>query len=326
MKVLHVTNAFPNMEAPVRGVFIEEQINSLREAGVSCTVFVIPSQKDGIKAYASSIPHIQRLSRDYDVVHAHHVLSGFASVLAGVGSKLVVSYMNDYGRNVLKVGRWTSLAIERFVYWNCKRAIFKTQPPFALSDEKDLLAPNGVDFDSFRLLDKHQARHLQGVPDDAFALLFVSANNLHRPAKRYDLFVQILNELKLRGLNVYELTMVDRTRKETLELFNAADALLVTSDFEGSPNAVKEALASGLRVVSRDVGDISNLLEDVPFCKIVSPFTVTSFSDAVCSVLSTQDARNPIRDAFRLKSYDQKLIAERIITMYRTIVESDDNR
>ena len=47
------------------------------------------------------------------------------------------------------------------------------------------------------------------------------------------------------------------------DLMNAADCLLVTSDAEGSPTMVQEALATNLPVVSVDVGDIAERLEGV---------------------------------------------------------------
>jgi len=46
-------------------------------------------------------------------------------------------------------------------------------------------------------------------------------------------------------------------------LFNAADVLLLTSDREGSPNTVKEAMACNLPVVATDVGDVRSRLDGV---------------------------------------------------------------
>src|SRR5206468_5392800 len=46
-------------------------------------------------------------------------------------------------------------------------------------------------------------------------------------------------------------------------MMNAADCLLVTSDSEGSPSVVQEALATNLPVVSVDVGDVAERLKGV---------------------------------------------------------------
>ncbi len=53
-------------------------------------------------------------------------------------------------------------------------------------------------------------------------------------------------------------------------LMNAADCLLLTSDAEGSPTVVQEALACNLRVVSVDVGDARERLRGVPGARLAA--------------------------------------------------------
>jgi glycosyltransferase involved in cell wall biosynthesis len=53
-------------------------------------------------------------------------------------------------------------------------------------------------------------------------------------------------------------------------LMNAADCLLLTSDREGSPNVVLEALASNLPIVSVAAGDVAERLRGVPDTRIAA--------------------------------------------------------
>ena len=51
---------------------------------------------------------------------------------------------------------------------------------------------------------------------------------------------------------------------------NAADLLVLASQFEGSPNAVKEAMATNLPVVAVNVGDTAGLIGQTEGCHLVS--------------------------------------------------------
>ena len=94
---------------------------------------------------------------------------------------------------------------------------------------------------------------------------------------------------------------------------SAADVLLLPSFHEGSPNAVKEAMAVGLPVVAAPCGDCPELLLKV-FPSEVAERNEESFSAATARVLaagSRSNGREVIEASLTLEK-----VANRIINVY----------
>jgi glycosyltransferase involved in cell wall biosynthesis len=67
-------------------------------------------------------------------------------------------------------------------------------------------------------------------------------------------------------------------------VMNAADCLVFPSRSEGSPNAVKEAMAAALPIVATPVGDIPERLQGVEGCFVCKPEPV-EFARAITEAL-----------------------------------------
>jgi glycosyltransferase involved in cell wall biosynthesis len=68
--------------------------------------------------------------------------------------------------------------------------------------------------------------------------------------------------------NVELLELKGYSREEVTLLMCAADAFLMTSFTEGSPQVIKEAMACGCPIVSVDVGDVKERVKEVAGCYV----------------------------------------------------------
>jgi glycosyltransferase involved in cell wall biosynthesis len=96
-------------------------------------------------------------------------------------------------------------------------------------------------------------------------------------------------------------------------MMNAADCLLLTSDWEGSPNVVKEALACNLPVVSVDAGDVRERLEGVRPSVIV-PRDACELGKAISEILRQGQRSNGRALGHNLSS---DAVSQQIVSVYK---------
>ncbi len=140
---------------------------------------------------------------------------------------------------------------------------------------------DGIDTARFCPRDRAQARRRRGLPVDGTRVLFVAAKVEERPIKRLELARAAISRLPDVTLEVAS----SLPFSEMPWAYASADALVVTSHAEGSPNCVKEALACARPVVTVDVGDVREIVEGLINCAVV-PATADAIACALAAAIA----------------------------------------
>lgn len=180
---------------------------------------------------------------------------------------------------------------------------------------KAVVLTNGVDLSLFSPSDQSAAREALGLGVEDRIVLFNAGSS---PAiKRLDLAREVAARLVRQDSSVRLLVLDGSQCHEQVPAYmNASDCLLITSDFEGSPTIVKEALACNLPIVSVDVGDVRERVRGVHPTRIV-PRDIDSLARAVAEILSDRRRSNG-RDAIAPLSEPE--IARKLNDLYRNIL------
>lgn len=286
LRVLHVTNAFPTDQSPDYGVFIKEQVASLETLVDKNDVFFINAREKGASEYVKLIGKLRSVLREnnYDIIHCHHIFSFYVVLLTFCSKrfKIVISFLNQ-PENEIKLGvpLIFKMAFYRLAHRLSDKVILKhSLSNEQLLDHKIIQLPNGVDVTRFYLSDCENAKKKLGLDLNKNYILFVSSKNPERKQKRRDLFVKMIKALQadFPDGNFSPLEISGIQRDYVVFYFNAACCHLLTSDYEGSPNSVKESLACGTPVVSRAVGNVVEMISDSDYCHV---FDENDFKSAV---------------------------------------------
>ena len=326
MKILQVTTNYPTASNPILGIFMKEQVESVERFGVENTIFFSNGSETRVgKKGGGAFVHIRSVFRlmwhlmthRYDLIHCHSALSGMILLLSGGAffNKCVISFQNDPEKE-------GDRAFFRILYPFFNKVIVKKRTKYD-SLKKMVYLPNGCNMNIFRTLDKSECKRLIGLDQDKRYVLFVDSNTSRkRTQKRRDRFDEVMDILRERyGYDDLEtLVMIGVARKDVPAYMNACDLHILSSDQEGSPNSVKECLCCGVPVVATDVGNVHDLLDDVPGCGVADSFTAEELAALADRALKSGHAPEELQEPMVRKGLDMDSVAERLHHVYKEIV------
>jgi teichuronic acid biosynthesis glycosyltransferase TuaC len=310
MRVLVVTNFEPDPSAPQRGRWVRDQIDEIRRHGIEVEVFSFPP---GSSQYIPAAARLRRLLRRerFDLVHAHYGLTAWCAVLAGA-RPLVVSFHGTDVRHPV-VGPMSRRLVRRVdLVAAVSRGLFGPENgrPGLPHLPGSAVLPCGPDLGRFQPTPRAEARRALGLDPVGRYLLFPA--NPERPEKRADRAAELATAAEA------ELLSGGSIEPEEMPLWmNAANAVLVTSDYEGFGMICIEALACDVPVFSTPVGIAPYALAGVSGT-LCGPFDVTTWSTAVRPHLDATDPR--VAGAARAAALSAARMAERTIEAYRDVL------
>lgn len=310
MRVLVVTNFEPDASAPQRGRWVHDQVEEIRRCGIEVDVFSFPP---GSSHYLPAALRLRKLLRRerFDLVHAHYGLTAWSAVLAGA-RPLIVSFHGTDVRHPI-VGRMSQRLARRVdLVAVVSRALLRIEDdrPGLPHVPGSAVLPCGPDLRRFRPIPRLEARRSLGLDAEGRYLLFPA--NPERKEKRFDRAAEVA------ARSGAELLTGGSIDPDEMPLWiNAANAVLVTSDYEGFGLACVEALACEVPILSTPVGIAPFALAGLAGT-LCAPFDAATWGEAVLTHLDTADSR--VGGIHRARMLSARRMAERTVEAYRDLL------
>jgi glycosyltransferase involved in cell wall biosynthesis len=310
LKILIVTAMYPHAGREGYGAFVRQQVEAVKNLGHTVEVLDFRGYLSKLQ-YLKGAFEVYRRTRQnyYDIVHAHYGLAGLPALFRG-RAPLVVSL---HGSDALigKLEPW----ISRFV---CRRADATIVVSAKIAAKiPGVVIPCGVDLDVFKPIPRARARERLKLANDRKYVLFPFSPARH--VKRFDLAQSAVGQLASQGMAIELLTISNVPNQEMPWYYNAADAMILCSDSEGSPTSMKESLACNLPVVSVDVGDVREIVSGIKGVEIVDQ-TAPALAHGLRTVLKAPPG-SPFQGRQAMQRYSQTQIAESIVRVYREVLD-----
>lgn len=311
---------------------------------------------DGLSLYSYALPTIRTIKRvfPFDIIDAHWSFpEGYAAVLLGKELDVPVSITvrgSDVNR-FLKDWRFRRRVRKALGQGACCIAVSSKLRDVALSagisQNKFYVVRNGVNTTLFHPSPRSEARQILGLPSGEIIMLYVGR---FVPNKRLDILIETVAVLRttqhpvrlyivgtvdsrfkshhkairqlVRARKVSDLvTFIDPVVPADLRVwYSAAHFVCLSSDNEGCPNVLLEALACGTPVVARKVGGVSEIVCSEKLGTLVISDDPRAFANAVAvSCKTTWDYEYISRQG---RGRSRKTVGEEVAHIFQDVVRS----
>lgn len=320
MRVLIVASKNSGKLSP----FVVEQAKALLQQGVEVDFYGIVGK--GMKGYLKALVPMIRKIKEFqpDLLHAHYGLSGITAILQ---NKIPVVTTFHNGETLSKgVNFLSSLASLR-----AKHVIYVAQHIYDLcyfKAKNHSILPCGICLEDCKIIPKEKAREILGMEPEKKYILFGGAfDNLRKNFPLLQQAVQLLQDKE----NIVCWEMKGLSRAECVLRMCACDVFALPTISEGSPQALKEAMACNCPIVATDVADIRHLLGEMPGHFILANKNKTK-EKWIGGENSAHELADYLRKALDFKGrtegrkriealrLDNEQIAHRLISLYKMVI------
>ena len=306
--------------------FAHRLIKGVRENGVECDLFSFGT-RTSLMGVIREARRLRQISRDggYVLVHAQYgTVTGFVTVWLQSRPAVVTYCGSDLNPcPTIPRLRWI------FGHFLSQLAALRAAGIICVSRElagrlwwrknRARIITHGLDAALFQPGDRLAARVQLGLDPESRLVIF---NEGAAPAGKGGKLVRAAMELVQRIVPDARLVVLsgDVPPVDVPNYLNAGDCLIFASDFEGSPNIVREALAVNLPVVSVDVGDVREHFSSIDGMTIVER-TPEALGQAVVAVLTS--GRRAHSSRFVLERFNTIANGRRIADLYAHVLGRD---
>lgn len=332
MKVLIVSRykeKYPSRQAP----FVTEQGEAIRALGYEVEFYLLKGNY--LKQYFA----LRRKIKEWkpDIIHAHYGLTGIVAELQRMVPVVTTFHNGETHRWYVNLfSSLFSLLAEHVIYVapHIRQKLYFKAKNYSV-------IPCGISLDDCFLMDKIEARKELGWDINNNYVLFGGA--FHDLRKNYPLLRASVQKMQNRddwetidgGEQLGEIACMEmwkRTRRECMLMMNAADVFALPTKNEGSPQALKEAMACNCPIVATDVSDIKYMLGNLPGHYILAnkrgiqadwkgdEHSVAELEELLKSALSFEK-RTSGRERLVEIAYTNEAIAKRIVDIYNEILK-----
>lgn len=319
----------------------------LRDRGVEVVRFTAR----GGPGMLARVPRIASFLRRWraDLLHCHLPLAGVVGRLAGKLAGVPVVYtehnlMERYHPWTRRANLWT---------WRLQARVVAVSAEVAASIDRHAgarvpvrVVRNGVPVEDLRRAPEAGAevRRRLGIPQDA---PLVGQVAIFRRQKRLDLWLETAREIlrarpetrfvlvgdgplrpeveaRAGALGLADAVSFAGLQDDVRPFLSAMDLLLVTSEFEGLPLVLLEAMALELPVVATAVGGIPEVVRDGETGRLVPFGRPAEAAAATLEVLADPAVRHAMGRAARRRvaeEFDTRRMMEQLETLYREVVD-----
>lgn len=270
-----------------------------------------------------------------EVVHSYVFFTNFAVYYAacGSGALAIGSLRSDIARSIKSGGKLRGALNSRLPHWHISNSAVCVEAAHRYSSffvpKQYLVVRNGLDLDRFRTSN-----------DAPKKSTYVASVGSLLPVKRWDRLLKAVQKVVSTGIRDAHFRLAgegplrpaleelgrDLRISHAVEFMGAihdipaflrdAKFLVHTSESEGCPNAVMEAMAAGKAVVATDVGDIPHLVEDGKTGFVVKQDDDEALINRIVTLLTNPDlcremgknARVKAEQEFELSSFVTKTL------------------